>query len=99
MATCVSGCGVCAECCAAWAQHSAHLTLQDRASPVIEQLIFFHDHALIIITTVFYTIIRIIQNKQTIRFILEGQILEPFEQLHPQSSWYSLQFRPYGYYI
>jgi heme/copper-type cytochrome/quinol oxidase subunit 2 len=57
-----------------------NLTLQDRASPVIEQLIFFHDHALIItliiITTVFYTIIRIIQNKQTRRFILEGQIIE-----------------------
>ena len=57
-----------------------NLTLQDRASPVIEQLIYFHDHALIIIliiiTTVFYTIIRIIQNKQTARFILEGQIIE-----------------------
>jgi cytochrome c oxidase subunit 2 len=57
-----------------------NLTLQDSASPVIEQLIFFHDHALIIIliiiTAVFYTIIRIIQNKQTRRFILEGQIIE-----------------------
>jgi len=44
------------------------LTLQNRASRVIEQLILFHDHALIIIitiiTTVFYTIIRIVQNKQ-----------------------------------
>jgi len=57
-----------------------NLTLQDRTSPVIEQLIFFHDHALIIIliiiTAVFYTIIRIVQNKQTRRFILEGQIIE-----------------------
>ena len=57
-----------------------NLTLQDGASPVMEQLIFFHDHALIIIltiiTTVFYTIIRIIQNKQTRQFILEGQTIE-----------------------
>ena len=59
------------------------LTLQDRASPVIEQLIFFHDHALIIITTVFYTIIRIIQNRQTSRFILEGQIIETIWTIAP----------------
>jgi len=55
------------------------LALQNRASPVIEQLIYFHDHALIIILTiitrVFYTIIRIIQNTQTRPFILEGQII------------------------
>jgi len=54
--------------------------LQDRASRVIEQLILFHDHALIIIliiiTTVFYAIMRVAQNKQTRRFILEGQIIE-----------------------
>ena len=64
-----------------------NLTLQDRASPVIEQLIYFHDHALIIIliiiTTVFYTIIRIIQNKQTRRFILEGQIIETIWTIAP----------------
>nr|YP_009351107.1 cytochrome c oxidase subunit II [Cylindrotermes parvignathus]AQP28584.1 cytochrome c oxidase subunit 2 [Cylindrotermes parvignathus]ATE51030.1 cytochrome oxidase subunit II [Cylindrotermes parvignathus] len=57
-----------------------NLTLQDSASPVMEQLIFFHDHALMImlmiITAVFYTMISIIQNKQTTRFILEGQTLE-----------------------
>jgi len=64
-----------------------NLTLQDRASPIIEQLIYFHDHALIIIliiiTTVFYTIIRIIQNKQTRRFILEGQIIETVWTIAP----------------
>jgi cytochrome c oxidase subunit 2 len=64
-----------------------NLTLQDRASPVIEQLIFFHDHALIIIliiiTTVFYTIIRIIQNKQTRRSILDGQIIETIWTITP----------------
>lgn len=64
-----------------------NITLQDRASPVIEQLIYFHDHALIIIliiiTTVFYTIIRIILNKQTRRFILEGQIIETVWTIAP----------------
>nr|AQP30142.1 cytochrome c oxidase subunit 2 [Alyscotermes sp. B TB-2017] len=57
-----------------------NLTLQDSASPIMEQLIYFHDHALMImlmiITTVFYTMISIIQNKQTSRFILEGQMIE-----------------------
>nr|YP_009350665.1 cytochrome c oxidase subunit II [Amitermes meridionalis]AQP27578.1 cytochrome c oxidase subunit 2 [Amitermes meridionalis] len=64
-----------------------NLTLQDSASPVMEQLIFFHDHALMImlmiITTVFYTMISIIQNKQTTRFILEGQMLETIWTIAP----------------
>jgi len=64
-----------------------NLTLQDRASPVIEQFIFFHDHALIIIliivTAVIYTIIKMVQNKQTRRFILEGQITETIWTIAP----------------
>nr|QZK22379.1 cytochrome c oxidase subunit II [Amitermes sp. WA_150] len=64
-----------------------NMTLQDSASPVMEQLIFFHDHALMImlmiITTVFYTMISIIQNKQTTRFILEGQMLETIWTIAP----------------
>nr|YP_009351016.1 cytochrome c oxidase subunit II [Aciculitermes aciculatus]AQP28365.1 cytochrome c oxidase subunit 2 [Aciculitermes aciculatus] len=64
-----------------------NLTLQDSASPVMEQLIFFHDHALMImlmiITTVFYTMISIIQNKQTSRFILEGQMIETVWTIAP----------------
>nr|YP_009351783.1 cytochrome c oxidase subunit II [Atlantitermes oculatissimus]AQP28352.1 cytochrome c oxidase subunit 2 [Atlantitermes sp. D TB-2017]AQP30663.1 cytochrome c oxidase subunit 2 [Atlantitermes oculatissimus] len=64
-----------------------NLTLQDSASPVMEQLIFFHDHALMImlmiITTVFYTMISIIQNKQTSRFILEGQMIETLWTIAP----------------
>jgi cytochrome c oxidase subunit 2 len=36
-----------------------------------------------IITTVFYTIVRIIQNKQTRRFILEGQIIETILTIAP----------------
>nr|QZK21313.1 cytochrome c oxidase subunit II [Amitermes sp. ANIC 0041] len=64
-----------------------NLTLQDSASPVMEQLIFFHDHALMImlmiITTVFYTMMMIIQNKQTTRFVLEGQMLETIWTIAP----------------
>nr|AQP26864.1 cytochrome c oxidase subunit 2 [Nasutitermes sp. A TB-2017] len=64
-----------------------NLTLQDSASPVMEQLIFFHDHALMImlmiITAVFYTMIMIIQNKQTSRFMLEGQMIETLWTIAP----------------
>nr|YP_009350496.1 cytochrome c oxidase subunit II [Termes fatalis]AQP27285.1 cytochrome c oxidase subunit 2 [Inquilinitermes sp. BRA002]AQP27194.1 cytochrome c oxidase subunit 2 [Termes fatalis]AQP27838.1 cytochrome c oxidase subunit 2 [Termes fatalis]AQP28672.1 cytochrome c oxidase subunit 2 [Termes fatalis]AQP30639.1 cytochrome c oxidase subunit 2 [Termes fatalis] len=63
------------------------MTLQDSASPVMEQLIYFHDHALMImlmiITAVFYTMISIIQNKQTSRFILEGQMIETVWTIAP----------------
>nr|YP_009350483.1 cytochrome c oxidase subunit II [Orientotermes emersoni]AQP27181.1 cytochrome c oxidase subunit 2 [Orientotermes emersoni] len=64
-----------------------NLTLQDSASPVMEQLIFFHDHVLMImlmiITTVFYTMIMIIQNKQTSRLMLEGQMIETLWTIAP----------------
>nr|AQP26623.1 cytochrome c oxidase subunit 2 [Termes hospes]AQP27875.1 cytochrome c oxidase subunit 2 [Termes hospes] len=63
------------------------MTLQDSASPVMEQLIYFHDHALMImlmiITAVFYTMIMIIQNKQTSRFMLEGQMIETVWTIAP----------------
>nr|YP_006504015.1 cytochrome c oxidase subunit II [Macrognathotermes errator]AFM92515.1 cytochrome c oxidase subunit II [Macrognathotermes errator] len=64
-----------------------NMTLQDSASPVMEQLIYFHDHALMImlmiITAVFYTMIMIIQNKQTGRYILEGQMIETLWTIAP----------------
>nr|YP_009350210.1 cytochrome c oxidase subunit II [Odontotermes obesus]AQP28404.1 cytochrome c oxidase subunit 2 [Odontotermes sp. B TB-2017]AQP29455.1 cytochrome c oxidase subunit 2 [Odontotermes sp. 10 TB-2017]UCU06542.1 cytochrome c oxidase subunit II [Odontotermes sp.]APU93550.1 cytochrome c oxidase subunit 2 [Odontotermes obesus]AQP26553.1 cytochrome c oxidase subunit 2 [Odontotermes obesus] len=64
-----------------------NLSLQDSASPIMEQLIFFHDHALMImlmiITTVMYTMTSIIQNKQTSRFILEGQMIETLWTIAP----------------
>lgn len=56
------------------------LRFQDRASPLIEQLIFFHDHAilvLIIITVlVGYIIGSLFFNSFTNRFLLEGQTIE-----------------------
>nr|QXT44195.1 cytochrome c oxidase subunit 2 [Anenteotermes sp. A JRA-2021a] len=64
-----------------------NMTLQDSASPIMEQLIYFHDHALMImlmiLTTVFYTMISIIQNKQTSRFMLEGQMIETVWTIAP----------------
>nr|YP_010713896.1 cytochrome c oxidase subunit II [Plesionika ortmanni]WDD39116.1 cytochrome c oxidase subunit 2 [Plesionika ortmanni] len=54
--------------------------LQDSASPLMEQLIFFHDHAmlvLILITTlVGYMMGSLFFNKLTNRFLLEGQTIE-----------------------
>jgi cytochrome c oxidase subunit 2 len=56
------------------------LTIQDRASPLIEQLIFFHDHTLIILLIITilvgYIIVQLFINKFNYRFLLEGQIIE-----------------------
>lgn len=57
-----------------------YLGLQDSASPLIEQLIFFHDHTIvviiIIITFVRFIIISLISNKLIHRFLLEHQTIE-----------------------
>nr|AYN50437.1 cytochrome c oxidase subunit 2 [Dichotrachelus manueli] len=54
--------------------------LQDSASPLMEQLMFFHDHTmmiLIIITTlVSQMLTSMIYNKFINRFLLEGQLIE-----------------------
>lgn len=58
----------------------AYLGLQDRASPLMEQLIFFHDHIIIvlilIITFVSYIISNLIYNSFINRYILENQPIE-----------------------
>nr|YP_010709592.1 cytochrome c oxidase subunit II [Sosibia gibba]WCS40807.1 cytochrome c oxidase subunit 2 [Sosibia gibba] len=57
-----------------------NLYLQDSSSPLMEQLIFFHDHIMMIlmmiVTTVSYTMIMMIVNKYTDRNLLEGQMIE-----------------------
>lgn len=57
-----------------------YLGFQDRASPLIEQLIFFHDHTIVIIilitTLVGFIILSLFFNSFTNRFLLEGQIIE-----------------------
>lgn len=56
------------------------LSFQDRCSPVIEQLIIFHDHTIIILvsitTIVLYIILSLIINKFNNKNLLEGQIIE-----------------------
>lgn len=58
----------------------AALGLQDRASPLMEQLTFFHDHALIILviitTLVGYLIFILFFNSYTNRNLLHGQTIE-----------------------
>lgn len=61
---------------AIWAQ----LGFQNSASPLMEQLIFFHDHALLILilitTLVGYFILTLASNKLVNRYLLDGQIIE-----------------------
>nr|WVH44982.1 cytochrome c oxidase subunit II [Tipula legalis] len=58
----------------------SNLGLQDSASPVMEQLTFFHDHALMILTMitilVSYVMITLSFNKFTNRYLLSGQLIE-----------------------
>nr|YP_010311855.1 cytochrome c oxidase subunit II [Planusocoris schaeferi]UNA71163.1 cytochrome c oxidase subunit II [Planusocoris schaeferi] len=57
-----------------------NMTLQDAMTPLMEQLIFFHDHTLMILlmitVMVMYIIASIMMNKLINRFLLEGQMIE-----------------------
>lgn len=61
--------------------------LQDAASPIILQLISFHDHTLIILTLVIsvvtYAIYAIITNKLTNRYLIEAQQIETIWTILP----------------
>nr|QHW12428.1 cytochrome oxidase subunit II [Mecinus collaris] len=56
------------------------LLLQDSASPLMEQLMYFHDHTLmiLIIITIMVSqmLLSLLLNKFTHRFLLEGQLIE-----------------------
>lgn len=56
------------------------LGLQNRNSPLMEQLIFFHDHSLVILIIITilvgYLISTLFFNKLVNRYLLEGQLLE-----------------------
>nr|AMP43744.1 cytochrome c oxidase subunit II [Leptogaster longicauda] len=58
----------------------SNLGLQDSASPLMEQLIFFHDHTLLILVMitvmVSYIMLMMFFNKFTNRFLLHGQMIE-----------------------
>ena len=61
---------------ATWAQFG----LQDASSPLMEELTYFHDYALIVLTLitilVFYGLVSLLVSSSTNRFFLEGQELE-----------------------
>nr|QXG82674.1 cytochrome c oxidase subunit 2 [Alleculinae sp. BMNH 1042437] len=56
------------------------LLLQDSASPLMEQLSFFHDHTLLILVIITILVGQMMSgllfNKLTHRFLLEGQLIE-----------------------
>nr|WGO57836.1 cytochrome c oxidase subunit II [Polyphaga plancyi] len=58
----------------------ANMNLQDSASPIMEQLIYFHDHTLMImimiLSMVSYMMMTLFINKFINRFMLEGQMIE-----------------------
>nr|YP_002727912.1 cytochrome c oxidase subunit II [Geocoris pallidipennis]ABZ02010.1 cytochrome c oxidase subunit II [Geocoris pallidipennis] len=58
----------------------ANMGLQDAMSPLMEQLIFFHDHTLMILimitVMVAYIMMMTMNNKLINRFLLEGQTIE-----------------------
>nr|WBR65576.1 cytochrome c oxidase subunit 2 [Layahima elegans] len=58
----------------------SNLSLQNSSSPLMEQLIFFHDHTLLILTMitilVSYLLSTLFFNKFINRFLLEGQTIE-----------------------
>nr|QNE85999.1 cytochrome c oxidase subunit II [Platambus maculatus] len=58
----------------------SNLNLQDSASPLMEQLTFFHDHTLMILTMITlmvgYLMLSLFFNKYIDRFLLEGQMIE-----------------------
>uniref|UniRef100_A0A0E9Y285 Cytochrome c oxidase subunit 2 n=1 Tax=Anguilla anguilla TaxID=7936 RepID=A0A0E9Y285_ANGAN len=60
--------------------HPSQLGFQDAASPLIEELLHFHDHALIIVflisVLVPYIIVAIVTAKVTNMFILDSQEIE-----------------------
>lgn len=67
--------------------HPFQLGFQDAASPVIEELIYFHDHALIIVMLisafVLYIIITITTTKLTNKLLLDSQKIEIIWTLLP----------------
>nr|BAM74891.1 cytochrome c oxidase subunit II [Taaningichthys minimus] len=67
--------------------HPSQLGFQDAASPVMEELIHFHDHALMVVilvcTLVFYMIVAMLSTKLTDKFIIDSQAIEVVWTLLP----------------
>lgn len=60
--------------------HPTQLGFQDAVSPVIEELLHFHDHALIIVILisifVLYIIVAMVSTSLTNKYILDSQEIE-----------------------
>nr|P29660.1 RecName: Full=Cytochrome c oxidase subunit 2; AltName: Full=Cytochrome c oxidase polypeptide II [Megalops atlanticus] len=60
--------------------HPSQLGLQDAASPVMEELLHFHDHALMIVflisTLVLYIIVAMVSTKLTDKYTIDSQEIE-----------------------
>nr|WNH22456.1 cytochrome c oxidase subunit II [Citharichthys spilopterus]WNH37980.1 cytochrome c oxidase subunit II [Paralichthyidae sp.] len=60
--------------------HPSQLGLQDAASPLMEELLHFHDHALMIVilisTMVLYILVAMVTAKVTDKYILDSQEIE-----------------------
>nr|QJW33796.1 cytochrome c oxidase subunit II [Lymantria sugii] len=58
----------------------SNFNLQNSASPLMEQIIFFHDHTLVILIMITilvgYLMMSLLFNKYINRFLLEGQMIE-----------------------
>ena len=78
----------------------SNLNIQDSASPLIEQLIFFHDHTLIILTIITilvgYLIITLFFNKLINRYLLEGQTIEVIWTILPAITLVFIACRVFG---
>nr|QEL51284.1 cytochrome c oxidase subunit 2 [Lampyris noctiluca] len=67
-----------------------HMSLQDGTSPMMEQLTFFHDQTMMILTMitimVMFIMISMMMNKFINRFLLEGQMIELIWTISPAAS-------------
>nr|YP_009536348.1 cytochrome c oxidase subunit II [Ornithodoros parkeri]AYN50626.1 cytochrome c oxidase subunit II [Ornithodoros parkeri]AYN59513.1 cytochrome c oxidase subunit 2 [Ornithodoros turicata] len=65
----------------------ANLSFPNSNSPIMEQLIFFHDHSMTIIVLItlitLYMIMNVILNSMTSRFLMEGQEIETLWTIIP----------------
>nr|AOY39748.1 cytochrome c oxidase subunit 2 [Hylastes opacus] len=63
------------------------MLLQDSASPLMEQLMFFHDHTILILTIITILVsqmlVSMMLNKFTHRLLLEGQLIETIWTILP----------------
>nr|YP_009379708.1 cytochrome c oxidase subunit II [Nemoura nankinensis]ARQ82448.1 cytochrome c oxidase subunit II [Nemoura nankinensis] len=83
----------------------ANLSLQDSASPLMEQLTFFHDHAMLILimitALVSYLLATLFFNLNINRYLLEGQTIEVIWTIFTSCNlnFYCFTFSPFILFI